>query len=164
METRYGKLGSSRNGTRTSIGIWKCSTRSGRNAASAANIVKGCVTMNDNNFFSMDKLVEFGMGMAVANQMVGSMNQSLSQMMVPGAGKAMPNNTDLIYYVIMDRKSVGPFSLTELSRLISEKKVLKETYVWKPGMQQWDLAENISEILKIVALTPPPIPKDIDNR
>ena len=120
--------------------------------------------MNDNNFFSMDKLVEFGMGMAVANQMVGSMNQSLSQMMVPGAGKAMPNNTDLIYYVIMDRKSVGPFSLTELSRLISEKKVLKETYVWKPGMQQWDLAENISEILKIVALTPPPIPKDIDNR
>lgn len=73
----------------------------------------------------MDKLVEFGMGMAVANQMVGSMNQSLSQMMVPGSGKAMPNDTDLIYYVIMDGKSVGPFSLTELSRLISEKKGLE---------------------------------------
>lgn len=120
--------------------------------------------MNDNNFYSIDKLIEFGMGMAVANQMVGSMNQGLNQMLVPGAGKAIPTNTDFIYYVIMEGKSAGPFSLTELSRLISEKKVLKETYVWKPGMPRWDLAENISEILKIVALTPPPIPSDIGNR
>lgn len=120
--------------------------------------------MNDNNFYSMDKLVEFGMGMAVANQMVGSMNQSLNQMAVPGTGKAMPTNTESIYYVIMDGKSAGPFSLTELSRLIADKKVLKETYVWKPGMQQWDLAENISEVLKLVALTPPPIPQEINNR
>lgn len=120
--------------------------------------------MNDDNFYSMDKLVEFGMGMAVANQMVSSMNQGLSQMLVPGAGKAIPNNTESIYFVIMEGKSMGPFSLTELSRLISEKKVFKETYVWKPGMKQWDLVENIGEILKVVALTPPPIPNDIDNR
>lgn len=109
----------------------------------------------------MDKLVEFGMGMTVANQMVGSMNQSLNQMAVPGAGKAVPNYIESIYYIILDGKSAGPFSLTELSRLIADKKVLKETYVWKPGMKQWDLAENISEVLKIVALTPPPIPSDI---
>ena len=116
--------------------------------------------MNDNNFYSMDKLVEFGMGMAIANQMASSMNQSLNQMGIPGAGKAVSNNAESIYYVIMDGKSVGPFSLTELSRLISEKKVLKETYVWKPGMQQWELAENISEVLRLVALTPPPIPNE----
>ena len=120
--------------------------------------------MNDNNFYSMDKLVEFGMGMAVANQMVGFMNQSLNKMVVPGAGKAMPTYTESIYYVIMDGKSAGPFSLTELSRLIADKKVFKETYVWKPGMQQWDLAENISEVLTLVALTPPPIPQELNNR
>jgi len=117
--------------------------------------------MNGDNFFSMDKLVEFGMGMAIATQMAKSMNQSLTQMEIPGAGKAMPNNTDSIYYVVLDGKSEGPFSLTELSRLIAEKKIMKETYVWKPGMAQWDLAENVSEVLRLVALTPPPIPVSV---
>ena len=119
--------------------------------------------MNENNFFSMDKLLEFGMGMAIATQMANSMNKSLTQMEIPGAGKVMPNNTDSIYYVVLDGKSEGPFSLTALSRLIAEKKIMKETYVWKPGMPQWDLAENISEVLRIVALTPPPIPFDVNQ-
>jgi hypothetical protein len=114
--------------------------------------------MNENDFFSMDKLVEFGMGIAIATQMANSMNQSLRQMEIPGAGKVMPNNTDSTYYVVLDGKSEGPYSLTELSRLIAEKRVMKETYVWKPGMPQWDLAENVSEVLRIAALTPPPIP------
>lgn len=30
--------------------------------------------MDDNSFFSIDRLVEFGVGMAVANQMVRTMN------------------------------------------------------------------------------------------
>ena len=114
--------------------------------------------MDGNNFFSMDKLVAFGMGMAIANQMARSMNQSLNQMEIPGAGKAMHNNTDFMYFVVLDGRSEGPFSLAELSRLIAEKKIMKETYVWKPGMAQWDLAENVSEVLRLVALTPPPIP------
>jgi hypothetical protein len=114
--------------------------------------------MDTNDFFSMDKLVEFGMGMAIATQMANSMNQSLRRMEISGSGKVMPNSADSIYYVVLDDKSEGPFSLTEISRLIAEKKIMKETYVWKPGMSQWDLAENVSEVLRIVALTPPPIP------
>ncbi len=27
-------------------------------------------------------------------------------------------------------------------------------------MPQWDLAENIEEVLRLVALTPPPVPED----
>lgn len=110
------------------------------------------------DFYSMDKLVEFGMSMAIANQMASSMNQSLNQMQVPGAGRAMPTNTDNIYFVVIDGKQSGPYSLTELSRLITEKKIVKETYIWKPGMVQWELAENVSEVLRLVAITPPPIP------
>ena len=49
--------------------------------------------------------------------------------------------------------------MTELSRLIAEKKIVKETYIWKPGMSQWKLAENINEVLRLVAITPPPIPE-----
>ncbi len=111
------------------------------------------------NFYSMDKLVEFGMGMAIANQMAQSMNQTLNHMQIPGAGKSMQNsNTETVYFAVLDGKAAGPFSLIEIARLISEKRIVKETYIWKPGMQKWDLAENVNEILKLVALIPPPIP------
>lgn len=115
--------------------------------------------MCDNNFYSMDKLVEFGMGMSIANQMAQSMNKALNQMQMPGAGN-IPNKTpyENIYYAVINGKSEGPFSITELTRLISEKKIFKETYIWKPGMLKWDLAENISEILRLVAITPPSLP------
>lgn len=52
------------------------------------------------------------------------------------------------------------FYSMDKSRLILEKKIVKETYVWKLGMLQWDLEENIEEVLRLVALTPPPVPTD----
>ena len=112
------------------------------------------------DFYSMDKLVEFGMSMAIANQMASSMNQTLNQMQVPGAGKAMPTASDNIYFAVIDGSQSGPYSLTELSRLIAEKKIVKETYIWKPGMPQWELAENVPEVLRLVAVTPPPVPSE----
>lgn len=115
--------------------------------------------MNDNDkFFSIDKLVEFGMGIAIADQMVNSMNKALNETQIPGAGKVIPLQPEIVYYAVIDGKQKGPYSITELSRLIAEKKIVKETYIWKPGMKQWDLAQNISEILSLVALTPPPLP------
>lgn len=115
--------------------------------------------MSDNNFYSMDKLVEFGMGVTIANQMATSMNQTLNQMTIPGAGKAMPTQSEIFYYAVLDGRQFGPYSLTELSRLIADKKIVKETYIWKPGMAQWDLVENVEEVLRLIALTPPPIPQ-----
>lgn len=114
--------------------------------------------MDDHSFYSIDKLIEFGMGVTIANQMASSMNQTLNQMQIPGAGKAMPMQSEIVYYAVIDGQQAGPYSLTELSRLIAEKKIVKETYIWKPGMTQWSLAENVEEVLRLVALTPPPIP------
>lgn len=113
------------------------------------------------DFFSIDKLVEFGMSVAIANQMASSMNQTLNQMQIPGAGKTMSAGIDNIYYAVIDGRQSGPYSQTELSRLIAEKKIVKETYIWKPGMLQWELAENVAEVLRLVAITPPPIPAEI---
>lgn len=116
--------------------------------------------MDESNFFSLDKLVEFGCGMAVATQMANSMNASLNQMQTPGVDYPMPKDpTSTIYYVVLDNKATGPFTLAELSKLISEKKVTGQTYVWKPGMTTWELAQNNTDVLKLVALTPPPIPE-----
>ena len=117
--------------------------------------------MNDESFFSTNRLVEFGMSMAVAQQMVQTMNTAIANMKVPGASNPMPAPTPQFYYAILDGHQAGPFSEQEISRLVSEKKINKETHIWKPGMPQWQTAENLPEILKLVALTPPPFNSNI---
>ncbi len=112
--------------------------------------------MDQNNFFSIDKLLEFGMGMAVANQMVTTMNQAVQGMCVPGVSNApQPQLPKQMYYAIIDENQAGPFSEEELARLIANKKVNKDTYIWKPGMKEWAKAMNLPDVLRLVALVPP---------
>ena len=113
--------------------------------------------MNDSNFFSIDRLVEFGLGMGMAQQMVGVMNQYMQQMYVPGSIQSMPKPMPQLYYVAIDRQQVGPLNDSELSRLIAQKQVNKDSLAWMPGMSAWQPIEQIPAILKIVALTPPPL-------
>ena len=113
----------------------------------------------ENSFYSIDRLVEFGMGLAVAQQMVRTMNDTMQNMYVPGAMNTMRQPINNIYHVIMDGKQSGPYTESELSRLIADKKVTKDTYIWKPGMKDWQKAENIPDVLRLVALTPPEFTK-----
>jgi hypothetical protein len=62
-----------------------------------------------------------------------------------------------VYYAVLEGKQAGPFSETELVRLINDRKLSKETYVWRPGLREWQTAENVPEILRLVALAPPPV-------
>ena len=114
--------------------------------------------MTSENFYSVDRLVEFGLGMAMAQQMVQVMNQSMKQMYVPGSIQSMPMPSSLSFHLALDGKPVGPFSESELARLIGEGKVTKDTLVWAPCMLGWKPAEQTSEFLRIVASVPPPLP------
>ena len=118
--------------------------------------------MNDNNFFSADRLVEFGMGMAMAQQMVKMMNQSMQQMYVPGSIQSMPQPTrpqhqPNIIYLGIDGQQVGPLNESEIIALVNNRRINKDTLAWMPGMPAWKPIEQVPEILKIIALTPPPI-------
>jgi hypothetical protein len=59
------------------------------------------------------------------------------------------------YYAAIDGKQAGPFSETEIVRLINERRVFKETQVWFSGMKSWLPAENVPEIMRLMLLTPP---------
>ena len=112
--------------------------------------------MNDDSFFSIDRLVEFGMSIAIAQQMVQTMNSAMTNMHVPGSMNLMQTAAPQFYYAMLEGNQAGPFSEQDLSRLITEKKIIKETYIWKPGLPKWEIAEKLPEILKLVALAPPP--------
>ncbi len=122
--------------------------------------------MNTDNFFSVERLVEFGMGMGIAQQMVKSMNAALQEPYLPSAqvahlsGLQQPVRT-VAFFVVLDGRQAGPFSETEISRLVAEGRITKSTYVWTTGMLQWELAENVPEFLRIITLAqplPPPLP------
>lgn len=122
--------------------------------------------MDNNNFFSIDRLIEFGMSMAVAQQMVQTMNQTMQSMYIPGTMNSMtpaqpsqaapmPQPLPQVFYVVIDGNSVGPLSEIEVLKLISSKQITKDTYIWKPGMSEWQTVEQAPEVLKLVLLAPP---------
>ena len=64
--------------------------------------------MDDSSFFSINRLVEFGMGMAVAQQMVKTMNESMTNMHVPGAMNPMEKPKEKFFYAMLEGKQAGP--------------------------------------------------------
>lgn len=113
--------------------------------------------MDNDSFYSMERLIEFGLGMAIAQQMVNVMNQSMNSMYVPGSIQSMPHPQTQLYYVALEGKQVGPLNDSELMSLVQRREVNKDTLAWVPGMASWQPIEKVPQILKLIALTPPPL-------
>jgi TRAP-type mannitol/chloroaromatic compound transport system substrate-binding protein len=113
--------------------------------------------MKDDHFYSIDKLVEFGLNMGMANQMINMMNDSIRNMAVPGA--EIRPQPQAMFYAIINEMQAGPFAESEVAQLISQKRITTETYMWRPGMAEWKKVAEMPEILRIVALTPPEFKK-----
>jgi len=115
--------------------------------------------MENTAFGSIDRLIEFGIGMAIAQQMVQTMNHAMQNMHVAGTMNTMQTNVPNSYYLVIDEKQAGPFSEAEMVAMITQKKITNETYVWHQGMSNWEKAENTPTVLRLVALAPPPFNK-----
>lgn len=113
---------------------------------------------NNDSLFSFDKLVEFGLGMSMARQMFEVMNKTMAGMQIPGSAATIPQPAPKPIYVAFDGKAVGPLSEMEFNRMVTEKRITNTTLAWMPGMTAWTPVEQLPELLKIIALTPPPPP------
>ena len=109
--------------------------------------------MNENDFFSVDKLIEFGIGMTIAQQMVKTMNESINSMEIPG-NRIVPRQ-ESIFYAMINNEQCGPLNESELIQLINQKKISNKTFLWSPGMKDWQRADELPFVLKLIALSPP---------
>lgn len=50
------------------------------------------------------------------------------------------------YHVILNGKTLGPYSLGEVCGLIATGDVTPETYVWKRGLSEWVSASSMPEL------------------
>lgn len=55
----------------------------------------------------------------------------------------MPQDNQQIYYMVVDEKSTGPFTLDEI---ILHPKLTPDTLVWKPGIDNWIAAKTFQEL------------------
>lgn len=116
------------------------------------------------DFSSIDKLMEFGLGLGIATQMMNTMNTVIARTAVPGVGInpgicPAPNLNqergaikEEEYYIVHDEKVAGPFSEHQLDELIKKGTVRKNTFCWMPGQTSWNLAENIPAVNKLLLL------------
>jgi len=114
--------------------------------------------MENESMFSAERLVEFGLGMAMARQMVEMFNQTMTPMNTtiptPGLSPAFqrqPISTPSIY-VGIDGKPMGPLSEYEFLELYRNKRITKDSLVWISGMANWQRIEETPNILRIIAM------------
>jgi hypothetical protein len=82
--------------------------------------------MNNDSFFSMDRLMEFGLSAAMAQQMVRSMNDSMQSMHTVGSAanlKGAQLSEQLQFYAILEGRRAGPFSENDLTNLILSRQL-----------------------------------------
>lgn len=97
------------------------------------------------------------MGGAMGQQMAGMMN-NLGQQMQNGMNTPppMPN---VQYHISVNGQQMGPFQMPQLQQMAQSGQLTQQTYVWKPGMANWEFAGNVSELASLFSMgTPPPPP------
>lgn len=113
---------------------------------------------NENCFNSLDRLLEFGMSMAVAQQMMQTMSHAMQNMNTPQFKNVnMPLPEPKHFFALVNDIPQGPFTEQELSGHILANRITKDTFVWFQGMPGWMQALQVPEVTKLFSLMPPPI-------
>ncbi len=91
-----------------------------------------------------------GMGFAMANQMANSLNQAQST--------PPPVPPAITFYAVINGQQAGPYDLNTIRNLIQSNQITRETLVWRQGMDNWQTAGQLPELVSLFSQTPPPIP------
>ena len=97
---------------------------------------------------AMGGAVGSGMAGAVGN-MMGGMNE---QKQTP------PPPPQVEYSIAVNGQQSGPFGWQQLQKMVKSEQITKDTYVWKQGMENWELAGNVQELTSLFNIVPPPLP------
>lgn len=112
---------------------------------------------NDSSFNSIEHLIEFGMSMAVAQQMIHTMNHAIQNIVTPQFNQVnVPLPNPIQIYALVNGIPQGPFTEQEFIGHILAYRVNKETLVWIYGMPGWMNAQQVQQVSKLFALMPPP--------
>lgn len=109
-------------------------------------------------------MMGMAMGGAMGGQMANMMNQMggmMNQPMQPQTQMTPPPmpGTNVSYMVVVGGQQYGPYNMQQLQQLVQNGQMNNQTYVWKQGMANWEIAANVPELASLFGvgtMTPPP--------
>ncbi len=112
-------------------------------------------------------MMGMAMGGAMGGQMAGMMNNMGQQMQQSGMPQQaqqqitpppIPGTINMAYMVSVNGQQFGPYNMQQLQQLVQNGQLTTQTYVWKQGMANWELAGNIQELSSLFGTVAPPMP------
>lgn len=101
-------------------------------------------------------MASMAMGGAVGSGMAGAVGGMMQGM---NEQKQTPPPPPQVQYNISENgQQSGPFGWQQLQHMIQSGQITKDTYVWKQGMANWELAGNVQELSSFFGAIPPPPP------
>lgn len=105
-----------------------------------------------------------GMGLGMGFGIGGSFGQQMSNMSnvmnekTASTPPPPPNIPIVAFHILINNEQKGPFDMNQISQLIQQGQLNRETYVWKEGMAQWAKAGECTELQRLFGSVPPPPP------
>ena len=134
-------------------------------SAAAQNLGEmGQVNLGGGNGGSMNPagmMMGMAMGGAMGGQMGNMMNQMGQAMQQPQQAQTAPPpmpGASVSYMVAVNGQQYGPFNMQQLQQMVQNGQLTRQTYVWKQGMANWEMAGNVQELANLFGTVPPPMP------
>lgn len=157
LQTQTANMSAYQIGAQTQVGI-EGAKALGQMGAAGATTVNGDGGMN---FTGM--MTGMAIGGAIGQNIAGTMNGMMAPMQGMSANAQSvtpPPVPSSGYYVAVDGQPMGPFDKSDLRNQVADRKLTRDSLVWKQGMAEWTAAGKVDEISAIFEIPGiPPIPQ-----
>ena len=114
---------------------------------------------NGDGFNMAAMMASMAVGGAVGQNIAGSVNSMMSGINQPIQSNVTPPPiTNSTYYVAINGQATGPFNVATLKQMLNQGQFSSESLVWKEGLTNWMMANQVDE-LKTLFVSIPPIPQ-----
>lgn len=109
-------------------------------------------------------MASMAVGGAVGQNIAGSMNHMMSGINQPIQNDMTPPPIPkTVYHVAVNGQATGPFEVKILEQMAASGQLVKDSLVWKNGMEQWAKAGEVDELKNIFTTIPPIPPTEKEN-
>lgn len=94
------------------------------------------------------------MGTVIAQNVAGTMRETMNSAQEQRTPPPIPKEQ---YSVAVNGQPTGPYDIGVLKQMAQSGQLTGQTLVWKPGMKNWEPAENLASLADVIAAIPPKI-------
>ncbi len=157
-QTQSSNMGAFQVEKQAEVGIAGANALGQMGANGAGSINMGSDNGGGAGFNPATMMVGMALGGAVGQNIAGTMNGIMSNMNA-GQNSAVPPTVPVAaFYIAANGKATGPFNMDVLRQMIASGQLKMNSLVWKQGMANWEMAQNVAELAQLFPVTIPPIP------